>query len=305
MIRYLEGVEGSGKTCMLTRDLYRHKMYGGRVLTLPGYELYGRTKKVVLSEVIFPEQILQLIMSGDTELIRKQKIAIAMDEVTNFFSHHNWQNLICDILYAVLAQRRKLGVAIHMTGPEFEVLPKDIRFMIHEIVHCTNAHSFNRAIPNDLICKYYKEDRRGMLSNPRFHFSYRHKFYMKKWQKHYDTYAAVGFGQNVKVRIEKREVLYDSSGNLINKGIPELDYGSFDGILGNYQPKEAQKYNRVKEVISYLKERGVERADNQLLCDMLQVPHLMGRNGVGSVLTALGAKYNNKKKVYDLAGVEI
>jgi len=216
MIRYYEGVEGSGKTCMMTRDLYRHKMYGGRVLALPGYQLFGKTKRKVVSELILPEQLFELLQTVDTESIRKQKIAIAMDEVTNFFNNHSWQSKINDILETIFAERRKLGVAVLMTGPEEARLPSNVRFLIHEMVHCTNAHSFNRGIPSGLMCMYYKEDKRGMLSHPRYRFTRKHRFYMTKWHKKYDTYSSVGYQQNLRVVIPKREVVYDSKGNIVD-----------------------------------------------------------------------------------------
>ena len=302
MIRYYEGVEGSGKTCMLTRDLYRHKMYGGRVLSLPGYELFGRTKKSVLSEVIMPEQILEMISATDTDYIRKQRIVIAMDEVTNFFSHHNWNNKICDILTAVLAERRKLGIAVLMTGPEEDFLPKDIRFMLHELVHCTNSHSFNRDIPSSLLCMYYKEDRRGMLSHPSRRFTTKHKFYMSKWHKHYDTYSAVGFNHNLRIKIQNREVVYDADGNRIDNN-NDLDTSLLEGIMGNYQPKTDPRIEKVKNVVAYLKERGLEQVESYVLSKMLPEYKLNGTNSIGSILKSMGVVYIKWLKVYDLTNV--
>ena len=217
MIRYYEGVEGSGKTCMLTRDLYRHKMYGGRVLSLPGYELFGRTKRSVLSEVIHPEQILEMLSTDDTKLIRDQKIVIAMDEVTSYFNNHDWHNKINDVLEILLQERRKFRIGVMMTGPEEERLPSNVRYMIHEMVHCRNLHSLHRDIPNDLYCLYYKEDRRGMLSHPSYRFTRKRQFNMKRWHKHYDTYAAVGYNLNTKYRIQKQEVVLGPDGKPIYK----------------------------------------------------------------------------------------
>ncbi len=303
MIRYYAGVEGSGKTCMMTRDLYRHYLAGGRVLAFPGYELYGKTKKQVLSEPFMPEQILTLLDGTNVNEIRHQKIAIAMDEVLNFFNHHNWYNKICDIMYVILAQRRKLGVVVTMTGPEFEKLPADIRGMVHEVVRCWDAHSFNRESPRGQVCKYYKEDKRGLLSNPRFRFSCKRKFYMKEWFKHYDTYAAVGaLSQFLKIKIKGKEVVYDQFGKPIITS-QELDTNSMDGLIEQYRPKEDPRVGQVEQVLSYLKNKGIVYADNDLLCGILKVPHLMGRNGIGSVLKELGAEYDRSKKVYDLSGV--
>jgi len=255
MIRYYEGVEGAGKTCLMTKDLYRHKSYGGRVLAFPGYELYGRTKKQVLSELILPEQIYSLINVNDTSVIRDQHIVIAIDEITNFISHHNWWNNICDIVNTVLQERRKLGVAVLATGPEYKFLPSDIRYMFHEIVHCTNAHSFNREIPSELACIFYKEDRRGMLSPPWHRFTNKKKFLMSKWHKHYNTYSAVGYNQNIKMSFEKREITVDLEGNLIEKA--QSNAGEMVPIVmelikdAKNPPEEISK----GELFSYIREK--------------------------------------------------
>lgn len=304
MIRYYAGVEGSGKTCMMTRDLHRHYGAGGRVLAFPGYELYGRNKNQVLSELMFPEQILELLDGDNVKEIRAMKIAIAIDEVLNFFNHHNWYNKINDILYAVLAERRKLGLALLMTGPEYEKLPPDIRGMIHEIIRCWDAHSFNRKeIPVGVICKYYKEDRRGLLSHPRYRFSRRRKFYMKPWYRHYDTYAAVNsLHQFLKLRFQGREILVGPDGKPIEPAL-DLDVESFDGMISKYNPVEDPRVTRVKQVVSYLREKGKMSAEASLILEMLGETRLdRGVKGVGRILNSLGAIYNRNKKIYDLSG---
>lgn len=300
-IRYYEGVEGAGKSCMMTKDLFLHYKSGGRVLALPGYELRGNTKRQVLSELCLPEQIMELLKEKN---LKKQRVAIAMDEVSNFFNHHSWWNKINDVLEVILAERRKLGVAVAMTGPMFGTLPPDIRNLIHEIVHCTDNHSLNHAIPRGQKCIYYKEDLRGLLSHPRRNFSHKKVFFMPPWYKHFDTWAPVDFiHQFTRIKFKGREVVYDSDGNVINDG---LDKSNFENILNNYQaPAENPKVSKVKEVVKYLKDRGKELAETQLLCDLLGVPHVMGRDGIGSILNSLGAIYKQKKKIYDLSGIDI
>ena len=289
MIRYYEGVEGSGKSCMMTRDLYRHYMNGGRVWAFPGYEVYGNTKKQILSEVLLPEQIFELLVN-DTGDIRKERIAIAMDEVTNFFSHHNWQNKICDILNAVLMQRRKLGVTVFMTGPEFEFLPRDIRYMVHEVVHTLNAHSLNRAIPSGLLCKYYKEDMRGMLSHPKYRNSYRHKFYMKPWHKHFDTYAAVGYNQNIKVKIQNREVVLGPDGR------PIEDNSSYRDNESTYINKKIT----IAAAIEELRERGIEELKTYEFAALLNELGLTRSKGVKDEFAARGVYFDSHSQSYKI-----
>lgn len=305
MIRYYEGIEGSGKSTMLTRDLYYHALYGGRILTFPGYELFGENRKHVLSEVIFPEQLYELLASDDVKDIRQQKIAVAMDEVLNFFNHHNWQNKIVDILYMVMAQRRKLAMSINMTGPEFENLPADIRGMVHEIIHVTDMHQVIRVIPRGVKSIYYKEDRRGMFSSPQARYSKRRVFPLADWFRHFDTYAAVGYNANVKVRIANREVLYDSEGNRIEKNNRGVDPANYDGILKQYQPAEDKRYSQVREVLNYLKKKGQEVASSAMIQEMLGADKLFGRNSYGSILKEYGAIYYPHNKTYKLPGGDI
>lgn len=288
MIRYYEGVEGSGKTCMLTKDLYRHKMYGGRVLSLPGYQLFGRTQRSVLSEVIHPEQILEMLSTDDTKLIRDQKIVIAMDEVTSYFNNHDWHNKINDVLEILLQERRKFRIGVMMTGPEEERLPSNIRYMIHEMIHCRNLHSLHRDIPNDLYCVYYKEDRRGMLSHPRYKFTRKRQFNMKRWHKHFDTYAAVGYNLNTKYRIQKQEVMLGKDGKQIN--IED----SNNQVEQNYYDERVDIVAKVEELraLGITELQGYEFA---AIIDELGLPNNRRTKGL---FNARGVYYNLQTRTY-------
>ncbi len=288
MIRYYEGVEGSGKTCMMTRDLYRHKMYGGRVLSLPGYELFGRTQRSVLSEVIHPEQILEMLSTDDTKLIRDQKIVIAMDEVTSFFNNHDWHNKINDVLEILLQERRKFRIGVMMTGPEEERLPSNIRYMIHEMIHCRNLHSLHRDIPNDLYCVYYKEDRRGMLSHPRYKFTRKRQFNMKRWQKHFDTYAAVGYNLNTKYRIQKQEVVLGSDGKPIYKDDSQEEAVYDERVM-------------IAAKVEELKALDIERIEIYEFASILDSMGLPNNKGTKDMFLSRGIYYDNPSQCYRVA----
>lgn len=304
-IRYYSGVEGAGKTCMMTRDLLLHYKAGGRVLTFPGYELYGDTKRQVLSETLSPEEIISFLSN---DKLKRQKIAIAIDEVSNFFNHHTWYNKICDILSAVLAQRRKLGVAVLMTGPQFKVLPPDIRDLIHEIVHCSDNHTLNHAISRGQQCIFYKEDMRGLLSNPRHKWSRKKVFYMKPWYSHYDTYAAVdALHQFIKLKIKGRQVTIGPDGKPIDDGYGKLDLSAFNEEIERSKiPVENPLYSRVEQTLKHLKSKGVQFVETEMLSRMLGVPltKMGGRNSIGTILKEqFGAEYKRWNKGYDLSGV--
>ncbi len=292
MIRYYEGVEGSGKTCMMTRDLYRHKMYGGRVLSLPGYELFGRTQRSVLSEVIHPEQILEMLSTDDTKLIRDQKIVIAMDEVTSYFNNHDWHNKINDVLEILLQERRKFRIGVMMTGPEEERLPSNIRYMIHEMIHCRNLHSLHRDIPNDLYCLYYKEDRRGMLSHPRYRFTRKRQFNMKRWHKHYDTYAAVGYNLNTKYKIQKQEVVLGPDGKPIYKGETNPEEAYFDVKVDIASKVEA------------IKDLGLDTLESFEFAQILDSLGLTDDRNTRAMFAARGIFYDRKIQSYRVVSKE-
>lgn len=288
MIRYYQGPEGSGKTCMMTKDLFLHYLSGGRVMSLPGYELYGNSKKQLLSELIMPEDCLAMLQE-DSSVIRKQRIVIAADEVENYFDHHTWWALVNDVIKSIFGQRRKLGVAFFMTGPDFDALPPDIEYRVHEIVHCMDKHTLNRDIPRGLYCSYYKEDKRGMLSRPGWHWSPRRKFYMKPWYNHYDTYSSVSFMNNPrfnKVKVQPREIILDADGNRIEK---------------EYQNGETPFVSTaimIRQKAAELESKGITELKPDAFAKMLGEMNLHKTPSVKNQLQALGWFYDTLKQAY-------
>lgn len=313
MIRYYGGYEGSGKTCMMTQDLYRHYLSGGEVWAFPGYELFGyvktdtgRNKKVTLSQTMSPEDILVLLQTGQsTREIRQRKIAIGLDEVDSFFNHHTWYNKINDILSTVQKQRRKLGVAILMTGPMIETLPPDIREMVHEYVSCQDRHITNKLIPRGTLCVYQRYDRHHMFSHPRRPFSRRMIFNMKPWYKYYDTYAAVdALSQFTKIKFKGREVIVGPDGTPIRRD-PVLDTKAIDGVLSKYAPEPNPDIEDVQVVVRSLLDRGLDSVPTSVFREILPGRRFHGINGIGTILKDMGAKYQTWNKTYKLTGVSV
>lgn len=298
-IRYYEGVEGSGKSCMMARDLYLHYLSGGRVLAFPGFELYGENKKQVLSELFMPEQVMELLKQSSFKDLKRQKIAIAGDEITNFFNHHTWYNKICDIVYAVMAERRKLGIAILMTGPLYQKLPPDLRDMIHEIIHCQDNHTLNHAIPRGEKCIYYKEDLRGLLSNPKHRFSRIKFMHMKPWHRRYDTYAAVdAIHQFVRLRIKGREVVYNEDGELVSGGFKGMNEATLNQYVKNYKNSQNVEDPRLPVLKQLLKKVGKVAVDSSLIFDVLGAKTQSDKIFIGQMLRSLNYTYNRIKRQY-------
>lgn len=290
---------------MMARDLYLHYRYaGGRVLAFPGFEIYGDTKRQVLSELIMPEQLLELI-TGDKkqmEAIRKQKIALGIDEVSNFFNHHNWWNIINDILNADMGQRRKLGIAIMMTGPFIEELPPDIRRMIHEEVRCWDEHVFNRAVPRGHRTRFIRMDRRGMFSNPRFPRTQPQWVDMWAWNSHYDTYSPVDpMNRFVKLKIQGREVLVTPDGQRITQNVSQsIDTNKLNGLYLKSQPKADIRVEQVKQVLKYFKDKGAQFVPTETFKELFPGQRLEGQAGIASIIKSLGAVYKVAKRAYDI-----
>lgn len=298
-IRYYEGVEGSGKSCMMARDLFLHYRAGGRVLSFPGFELYGDNKKQVLSELFMPEQILSLLKQENTKVLRKQKIAIAGDEITNFFNHHTWYNKICDIVYAVMAERRKLGIAFLMTGPLYHKLPPDLRDMIHEIIHCQDNHTLNHAIPRGEKCIYYKEDLRGLLSNPKHRFSRKKVMSMKQWYTHYDTYAATdSLHQFVRVKVKGRTVVYDENGEIINNGYESPDEATLNKYIKEYNEQNQVKDPRENVIKQLIHKIGKNPIASSLIYDVLKAKTQSDKILISRIMQQQNFIYNRLKKQY-------
>ena len=209
-IVYYGGVEGSGKTMMMTRDLWYHHRCGGKIYAFPGYELLN-TKGNVVSKLLMPEQVINLMVSEEVGY------AIAIDEITNFMNKHHWQDQIVDLFtFGVAAQRRKKSMAILATGPIFEDAPKVLRNMFHEVVHLEDWHWKNRAIPPGVQSRFYRQDMRGMLSGQIGKCTRPRLFNTKRYWKHANTFSPVDPRYQLRrVRVLRKETLVDEDGNII------------------------------------------------------------------------------------------
>jgi hypothetical protein len=278
------------------------------VLAFPGYELYGYDadtgERITLSETLLPEQWVNL-----PDELKRRKIAIGIDEIGNFFNHHSWYNKINDMLYTMLAQRRKFEVAVMATGPFIEDLPPDIRKMFHEIVHCSDNHTLNHAISRGTRCVYYKEDRRGLLSRPTQRFTRKKVFMMKDWYKHYDTYAAVdAIHQFIKVKFKGREIIIGPDGEIQSGGGSggSFDQGAAERVIGQAQAASRNPMREdVERAVKYLSDKGITTVEAGTFFTMVPGYPIKGTISVGAVMKQLGAKYQAWNKSYDLSGVGI
>lgn len=305
-IRYYEGIEGSGKTAMMTRDSLRHYQSGGQVLSFPGYDLKGDNGETV-SRVLLPEEWLTL-----PDSLKHQHIVIDIDEVTNWFNNLNWYNKMCTMMAGLMGQRRKFEVAIFMTGPHFSRLPPVLREMVHEIVHCQDNHARNHNVAVGERCIYYKEDLRGLLSErwPRVRYTRRKIFYTKPYWKNYDTYQAVDLiNQFIKVRFKAKEITIGPDGRIINSP-----------VISSGDPEAVKKYLKenptVDDVLIYelavkflktmVKEKGVKRLPRDIVYEYFKAEGSKSlKDKIGSIFKSFGVRGIDRDKSYDFSSVEL
>lgn len=292
-IRYYEGVEGSGKSCMMSRDLFLHYVAGGRVLAFPGYELYDG-KGNTISELVLPQQWVTL-----PEELKHKKIVFAIDEVTNFFNNHTWYNKICDLMAGLLAQRRKFEMAVLMTGPIFQRLPPNISELVHEVVHCQDNHTVNHAIRRGEKCLYYKEDMRGLLSRPSMRITRRFVFKMRPWYKYYNTYSPVSlFNQFTKLDI-KNKVIKIVDGQIVeddkitDESQPSVRLTALDIRKNRLRP-------HVYEYLKVLLQKGVEKYPKTAIYEYFRAYNQAERAAIGSIIQGCGGKTLSDGNVWDL-----
>lgn len=290
-IVYYGGVEGSCKSVMMGRDLYiHHKMAGpGKVFAFPGFDVFdGRGTKI--SRLINPFEMF-------TELMEMNGVAVGIDEVQNFMNHHNWWNKIIDILtYGIAAQRRKRSLAILMTGPIFEWLPKDLQRMVHEVVHMEDRHWKYKSIPRGEQAIVTREDRRGALSGQPNTRTRPRIFNAKKYWHHIDTYAPIDvMHQFEKVNIVSGETFIKDGQVLTEEEIAQMEWKK-KTIMGRYGDK-------IKESIDNMRKQNITSFPKREMWDMVRgivgIPTL-SKKRIGEFLGELGVWLPNRGDSYML-----
>lgn len=211
-IAYYSGPEGACKSVMMGRDCLYHHSCGGKVFSFPGFEVMNNRGKVI-SELLMPEEWILLLNEDESNYV------VAIDEITNFINHHKWNSSFVDLItYGAAAQRRKRSMVILATGPIFEWLPPDLRYMFHEIIRMEDRHWKLKYIPVGEQAAFTREDRRGVLSGRIGRRTRPKLFYAKKYWKNINTYSIVDPRYQLsRYQFDRREVFVDADGNIVSQ----------------------------------------------------------------------------------------
>ncbi len=215
-IAYYSGPEGACKTVMMGRDCLYHHQCGGKVFAFPGFKVLNNRGKEI-SELLMPEEWIVLLNESDTNYV------VAIDEIPNFINHHKWNSSFVDLItYGAAAQRRKRSLVILATGPIFEWLPPDLRYMFHEIIRMEDRHWKLKFIPRGEQAVFTREDRRGVLSGQIGRRTRPKVFYAKRYWKNIETYSIIDpRWQLSRYKFDRRQVYIDAEGNILMPDIEE------------------------------------------------------------------------------------
>lgn len=294
-IRFYEGIEGSGKTCMLTKDLALHYKSGGAILAAPGYTIFNPKNKKPICQTLKLEQLVNF-----HETIGHKRAIIVFDEVSNWFNNHTWQNKLCDLIGAFCQQRRKLQAGIYMTGHDYEELPLRVKTKVHELIHCEDKHRRYRALKRGLYCSYYHQDMRGGFCHPGRPFSRRRTFFMSPWFDWYDTFEVTNFiNQFTRFEFAKKVVKIDEFGNVINPN----DYGESDvESLREYIKQQKETVDPlIKAVQRFFQElNGVTKIPRDVVYKYFKSETKAQKDKIGRILHTMGVKSADSTKDYIL-----
>lgn len=288
-IVYYEGVEGSGKSVMMGRDLYiHHQLVGpGKVFAFPGFDVFDEKQRKI-SQLINPFEMF-------TQMMEMYNVAIGIDEVQNFINHHNWWNKIIDILtYGIAAQRRKRSLAILMTGPIFEWLPKDFQRMVHEVVHMQDRHWKVKAIPRGEQSIIWREDKRGALSGDIGRRTRPQIFHTKRYWQHIDTWAPIDvMHQFEQFQVVQKKTFVEDGRVLTEEEVAQMEWRK-KTIMERFGTK-------IQQAIEDLRSQNITSFPKQQMWDMVRditgMPDLSKRK-IGEFLSSNGVWLPNRGEHY-------
>lgn len=274
MIALMVGIEGGGKTALITKYTRKHHLLGGEVWAFPGYELMNNRGRVV-SKLVYPEEMVGKVRD-------MEYIVLVIDEIQNFLHHHYWQSPVVDTIANASAQRRKLKFNIFASSPEMDLIPPDMRRMFHVVIPCRDAHWRNKKIIEGTDIRFHVIDNRGRLSGYPGTRTREWSFNPHAYFPFYDTFSlADPKYQHRRYKVEGERVRIDSNGNIID----ENNNGVDDSII-------------IAREISKLKAGKRNSLESWELNQMLGKLGFKMNVGIKALLNSLGVHYNRYQQCY-------
>jgi len=298
-LTYIGGVEGSGKTTYMTRELLYHYFSGGRVFAFPGYELKNDSGRVV-SETLLPEQVPGLLRMPIYDW------AVAIDEIQNFSNKHTWQNPLNDLLaYGAAAQRRKRRFGMIATGPLFGWLPPNMKDMFHVVITMQDRRWKCKDIPRgeQFIITY--KDNRGMLTGTPGTTTRPRIFKGKGYRKYFDSYSVVDPDwQRRRIKFVKELVEIGPDGRVI-EDIDHSDPATLNRYIEEYQQQNNGVESKVKSFLKELIDKNVPHMPRELVYQSFGAVNKAQKDAVGAALKKMGAVSRDRNRDFLFTGVSL
>jgi len=130
------GPEGGGKSALMTYLCEIHYARGGEIWAFPGYDVYlpyrYNTQQRKISHEITTVDWVDLGPQYDGGLF-------AIDEIQNFFGSEKWNSAVNRLFSAMMAQRRKRGLAVIYTVQNTMWVDNRVRWLTHISAYCRDT----------------------------------------------------------------------------------------------------------------------------------------------------------------------
>jgi hypothetical protein len=132
----LTGITGSGKTSLLSDYCLNVAELGGKIFTLPGYDIFtDATHQTKLSTQLSMGQLAKMT-STEEEAKGLFHSVVAIDQIESKLNHHRWQGVLPALYENFADQRRKLRAGIVYTLQIWKELLPSIQgrtFFLYEL----------------------------------------------------------------------------------------------------------------------------------------------------------------------------
>ena len=127
------GPEGAGKSSYLAEYGLTAAKMGGRVYTLPGFDVFrDKAKKELLSIPISLEQLIRMgTMPNACDGCFLPNSIILADQIEQFVNSHKWQSAVADMMTYIFDHRRKMQIGVVYTLQFWQELPGWLRNKTH------------------------------------------------------------------------------------------------------------------------------------------------------------------------------
>lgn len=280
-ITVIDGIEGSGKTTVMTYENIKFVKRGGKLYTFPGYDVFDDNHRKV-SQQLALEELVELFVTGKLENAR-----LSIDEMENWLDSYESQSQIGKILVSIAQQRRKRNLSMIGTiNPDWQWLPKRYKAIAQILMHCEDMYFvLHGAVPEGELFRITEYDLKGMKTGKLGRRLRPRNFPGKALRPYFDSFGTVDIIEKyTKVRVKKREIEVDFNGNQI-EGETQID-----------------KWAWLDSKVNEIKERNIDKLQKWQLLSLLEKPIT---KDITEMLNIRGIHWDHYEQAYVIDSFEL